>query len=164
MTVIETRTDEADLSLTLVAEFDATPDRVWQVWSDPRQLERWWGPPGYPATFTQHDFVPGGQSRYHMTGPDGETPRGWWRIDSLEPPTRIEFANGLAGADGEPVPDLEPMPGVVTFEDLDGRTRMTAVTRFVDVQQMEMMLGMGMREGMALAVGQIDGLLSPVPA
>jgi uncharacterized protein YndB with AHSA1/START domain len=105
------------LTLTLVAEFDATPGDVWDVWEDPRKLERWWGPPTYPATFTRHDFVVGGESRYFMTGPAGETPRGWWRIDAIDKPRRLEFANGLAGDDGEPAPGVEPMSGYVSFED-----------------------------------------------
>jgi len=159
MTVISTVKDVDELSLTLVAEFDASPDRVWSVWEDPRKLERWWGPPSFPATFTRHDFVVGGESRYFMTGPDGEKPRGWWRIDAIDKPRRLEFANGLAGDDGEPVPGVEPMPGYVTFEPVGGRTRMTAVTQFVDAEQMEKMLGMGMQEGMVQAIGQIDDLL-----
>ncbi len=161
MTVVSSTTDAATLSLTLVAEFDASPDRVWEVWEDARKLERWWGPPTYPATFTRHDFVVGGESRYHMTGPAGEKPRGWWRIDAIDKPRRLEFANGLAGDDGEPVPGIEPMAGFVTFEGIDGGTRMTAVTHFVDVEQMKKMLGMGMQEGMAGAIGQIDNLLAP---
>jgi uncharacterized protein YndB with AHSA1/START domain len=159
MTVISSTTDVVTLTLTLVAEFDASPERVWDVWADPRKLERWWGPPTFPATFTRHDFVVGGESRYYMTGPGGEKPRGWWRIDALDKPHRIEFANGLAGDDGEPVPGVEPMPAIVTLQVVDGRTRMTAVTNFVDVSQMEKMLGMGMQEGMAAAIGQIDALL-----
>jgi len=161
VTVVSTTKDVDALSLTLVAEFDAPPARVWSVWEDPRKLERWWGPPTFPATFTRHDFVVGGESRYYMTGPDGERPRGWWRIDSIDKPRRLEFANGLAGDDGEPMPGVEPMPGYVTFEQVGDRTRMTAVTRFVDAAQMEKMLGMGMQEGMVLAIGQIDDLLLP---
>lgn len=161
MTVISTTKDPATLTLTLVADFDASPDRVWEVWEDPRKLERWWGPPTYPATFTRHDFVVGGESRYFMTGPAGETPRGWWRIDAIEKPHRLEFANGLAGDDGEPVAGVDPMPGYVTFEAVDGGTRMTAVTCFVSVEQMETMLGMGMQEGMTQAIGQIDALVAP---
>jgi len=160
MTVISTDKDVDNLSLTLVADFDAVPDRVWEVWEDARKLERWWGPPIFPATFTRHDFVVGGESRYFMTGPAGETPRGWWRIDAIDKPRRLEFANGLAGEDGEPVPGVEPMSGYVTFEAIDGGTRMTAVTQFVDTAQMETMLGMGMQEGMTQAIGQIDALLS----
>ena len=72
MTVISTTKDPENLTLTLVAEFDSTPERVWSVWEDPRKLEQWWGPPGWPATFTRHDFVVGGESRYHLTGPAGE--------------------------------------------------------------------------------------------
>ena len=161
MTVITTTKDPDALTLTVVAEFDADPARVWEVWEDPRQLERWWGPPTFPATFTRHDFVVGGESRYFMTGPAGETPRGWWRVEALDKPNRLEFANGLAGDDGEPAPGVEPMPSYVIFEAVDGGTRMTAVTQFVSVDQMQTMLGMGMPEGMSAAMGQIDALLSP---
>ncbi len=162
MTVITTEKDVEALALTIVAEFDADRERVWEVWEDPRKLERWWGPPTFPATFTRHEFVVGGQSRYHMTGPQGEVPRGWWRIDALEKPSRIDFANGLAGDDGEPMPGGEPMPSYVTFEAIDAGTRMTVVTGFAGVEQMERMLAMGMQEGMSQAIGQIDALLHPV--
>jgi uncharacterized protein YndB with AHSA1/START domain len=161
MTVITSAKDVERLTLTLVAEFEATPDRVWEVWEDPRKLEQWWGPPTFPATFTRHDFVVGGESRYFMTGPAGETSRGWWRIDTIDKPYRLDFANGLAGDDGEPDPDLEPMSGYVTFEATDGGTRMTAVTQFIDAAQMQTMLDMGMQDGMTQAIEQIDGLLSP---
>jgi uncharacterized protein YndB with AHSA1/START domain len=164
MTVISTQKDAENLTLTVVAEFDATPEHVWEVWEDPRKLEQWWGPPTFPATFTRHEFVVGGQSRYLMTGPEGETPRGWWRIDAIDRPRRLDFANGLAGNDGEPVPGVEPTSAYMTLEAVGDRTRMTAVTNFVDVEQMEMMLDMGMEEGMAQAIGQIDGLLSPSPS
>ena len=162
MTVISTNKDPETLILALVAEFDSTPERVWTVWEDPRKLEQWWGPPTYPATFTRHDFVPGGESRYFMTGPGGETPRGWWRIDVIDKPHRLEFANGLADEDSEPAPGIEPMTGYVMFEQLEAGTRMTAVTKFVDAAQMETMLGMGMQEGMTQAIGQIDALLLSV--
>jgi uncharacterized protein YndB with AHSA1/START domain len=164
MTLISSTKDADSLTLTVVAEFDAEPDRVWQVWEDPRQLERWWGPPTFPATFTRHEFSVGGESRYFMTGPSGETPRGWWRIDAIDRPHSLEFANGLAGDDGEPAPGIEPMAGYVTFDALEGRTRMTVLTRFVDAEQMQAMLEKGMQEGMNQALGQIDAVLSPAPA
>ncbi len=160
MTVISSDKDVDTLTLTIVAEFDANPEHVWEVWEDPRKLERWWGPPTFPATFTRHDFVVGGESRYFMTGPAGENPKGWWRIDLIDRPRRLEFANGLAGDDGEPVPDVEPLSGSMTLEVVESRTRMTCVTRFADVAQMETMLDMGMQEGMTQAIGQIDSLLS----
>ena len=160
MTVITTTKDPEKLTLTIVAEFAATPERLWAVWEDPRKLERWWGPPTFPATFTRHDFVLGGESRYHMTGPTGEVHRGYWRIQGIDRPVQIEFANGLAGDDGEPMPEMPPAIGYAIFEAIDGGTRMTAVTQFLDVAQMEMMIAMGMSEGMTQAIGQIDGLLA----
>lgn len=159
MAGIKTHKDAENLTLTVVAEFDSTPERLWDVWEYARQLERWWGPPMYPATFTRHEFVVGGESRYFMTGPDGDKPHGWWRIEALDKPHRIEFANGLAGDDGEPMPGVDPMQAHVTIEHVDGGARMTVVSRFVDTEQMERMLGMGMEEGMALAIGQIEAVL-----
>jgi uncharacterized protein YndB with AHSA1/START domain len=159
MTVTSTNKDATRLTMTVVAEFAASPEVVWEVWEDPRKLEQWWGPPTFPATFTRHDFVVGGESRYFMTGPNGETPRGWWRIDAIDRTRRVDFANGLAGDDGEPVPAIEPMACSVLFEATDHGTRMTVVTHFVDEAQMEKMLNMRMQEGMVGAVGQIEGLL-----
>jgi uncharacterized protein YndB with AHSA1/START domain len=160
MTVISTNKDPEHLTLTIVAEFDATPERVWSVWEDPRKLEQWWGPPTFPATFTRHDFVVGGESRYYMTGPNGEVHRGYWQMQAIDKPIRIEFANGFAGDDGEPMPDVPPGTGLAIFEAIGAGTRMTAITQFLDLAQMELMIGMGMAEGMTLAIGQIDRLLT----
>ena len=159
MTVIETLTNNSALTLTVTADFAASPDRVWEVWENPRQLERWWGPPTWPATFTRHDFVVGGESRYFMTGPEGEKSRGYWRMKVIDEPRRLEFANGLAGDDGEPMDDVPPMGAFITLESFDGGTRMTVLSTFDDEVQMKAMLDRGMSEGMRQAVGQIDGLL-----
>jgi uncharacterized protein YndB with AHSA1/START domain len=159
MTVISTVTDPKALKLTVVAEFAAEPEQVWGVWENPRLLERWWGPPTYPATFTRHDFAVGGESRYYMTGPEGDTSHGYWRMNVIDEPKRLEFANGLAGDDGEPMLDVEPMGAYVTIEPIDGGTRMTALSTFVDEALMKKMLDMGMAEGMTQAVSQIDVLL-----
>jgi uncharacterized protein YndB with AHSA1/START domain len=163
MTRITTSTNADDLSMTLVAEFAAAPERLWKLWEDPRQLERWYGPQPYPATFTRYEFEPGGQCRYTMTGPENFLHYGWWRIDALDAPRRIEFVNGLAGTDGEPVPGLEPVAGVVTFEPIATGTRMTVRCQFADAGAMDE-LAMGMQEGMSVAIGQIDALLEPVHA
>jgi uncharacterized protein YndB with AHSA1/START domain len=162
MTVISSTKDPVAMTLVVVSQFDATPEQVWALWEDARKLERWWGPPAFPATFARHEFFVDGQSRYFMTGPNGEQPHGWWRIRSIDKPHRIEFDNGLAGDDGEPVPGVEPMPSSVSFEAVDGGTRMTSKTNFTDVEQMEKMIAMGMQEGTEQAVGQIDDLLASV--
>lgn len=164
MTVVSTHKDPQALTLTFVAEFDASVERVWQVWEDPRLLERWWGPPTWPATFDRHEFVPGGRSNYYMTGPAGEKSRGWWVITSIERPRRLEFDDGFADENGEPVGDMGATHGVVTLEPSEAGTRMTAVTTFESLDQLEKMSAMGMEEGMREALGQIDALLAEVRA
>jgi uncharacterized protein YndB with AHSA1/START domain len=89
MTVTAVREDPEKLTMTLDAAFDAPPERVWQVWADPRQLERWWGPPTYPATVTAHDLRSGGRVEYHMTGPEGDQSRGYWEILEADAPRRL---------------------------------------------------------------------------
>jgi uncharacterized protein YndB with AHSA1/START domain len=164
VTLITSSTNAEDLSMTMVAEFDAGPERLWTLWEDPRQLERWWGLPNFPVTFTRYEFKPGGQCRYVMTGPEDFKHHGWWRIDSIDGPHRLEFSVGPSGADGEPIPEAASMSGVVTFEPIGARTRMTVVTQFADTEQMEQMIGGGMEEGMRQQLGQIDALLEPVGA
>ena len=165
MPVIDVKKDPEALTLTLVAEFDASVDRVWQIWEDPRQLERWWGPPAYPATFARHEFHVGGRSSYSMTGPEGEKYHGWWSIEAVEQPHRLEFIDGFADENGEPTDFAKPTRGVVTLEDIgDGRTRMTSVNHFPDTETLQQLSEMGMEEGTREAAGQIDALLASQPA
>ncbi|GAB3533283.1 SRPBCC domain-containing protein [Arthrobacter tecti] len=161
MAVISTEKDIEALSLTLVAEFDAGVERVWQVWEDPRQLERWWGPPTWPATFEKHELRPGGSASYYMTGPDGEKSRGWWEFTTVEAPHRLEFDDGFANEDGSKAEEMGETHAVVTLEELDaGRTRMTVASRFESADQLQQMVDMGMEEGMREAMGQIDVILA----
>jgi uncharacterized protein YndB with AHSA1/START domain len=160
MTVTNVQKDLEALTMTITAEFNVSPERVWQLWEDPRQLERWWGPPTYPATVTAHDLTPGGSVSYHMTGPDGDQPHGWWRIVRADAPHRLEFENGLADANGAPNPDVPSMVVRVAISELpDGVTRMAVQSVFPTLAAMEMFTSMGMQEGMKGAMSQIDGLL-----
>jgi uncharacterized protein YndB with AHSA1/START domain len=161
MTVTAVQTDAQAHTMTLTAEFDASPERVWQLWADPRQLERWWGPPTYPATFTRHDLTPGSRVEYHMTGPEGDQPKGYWKVVEVDAPRRLVFRDGFANADGSPNTDLPESEGRVTIEPIDaGRSRMTIESVFANPEAMEQVLAMGMEEGLKQAVGQIDAILS----
>ena len=164
MTVTAVRKDPAALTLSIATELEATPERVWQLWADPRQLERWWGPPTYPATFTEHDLSPGSHVSYHMTGPEGDQPHGWWEIREAHPPRSIVFRDGFAHADGRPNLDMPGPTAHVTIVDIGGgRTRMSIDSVFPDAEAMEQNLAMGMEEGLTQAVGQIDAILAEAP-
>jgi len=163
MPVTQVEKDPDKLTMTIHAEFAAAPDRIWQMWEDPRLLERWWGPPTHPATFEQHDLSPGGGMKYFMTGPEGEKFRGWWRVISVEPGSNIEIEDGFADQDGNPDPSMSSMTTKVSIERSDEdpeTTRMTIETSFQTLEAMEQVLEMGAEEGMSLALGQIDEMLA----
>ena len=165
MTVTNVHRDPQKLTLAITAEFDATPARVWQLWADPRLLERWWGPPMYPATMTAHDLRAGGRVEYHMTGPTGDQPRGLWEVVEVDPPRSLVFRDLFAGEDGQPSPDLPSTTATVKIEQIaNGKTRMSIQSQFQTQEAMEQVLAMGMEEGLTAAVGQIDAILAESPA
>lgn len=161
MSVTKISTNPEAMSMTVVSRFEAPVGRVWQVWEDPRLLERWWGPPTYPATVIDHDLTPGGSVTYFMTGPEGDRPRGWWRVQAVEPPHLLEFEDGFADEAGEPNPELPTMNVRVTLDEVaQGVTEMIIETRFPSRQAMDQVLAMGMEEGIRSALEQIDALLA----
>jgi uncharacterized protein YndB with AHSA1/START domain len=159
MSITSLDTDYDNLTITLIADFDAPIDRVWDLWSDPRKLERWWGPPAYPATFEKHDLTPGGEATYFMTGPEGAM-WGAWRIRAVDPPTSLEFMNAFADTDGTPVADKPVFTVRVRLTERDGGTRMEMHLRFESREEMERMVHMGTVDGLQQAAGQIDALLA----
>jgi uncharacterized protein YndB with AHSA1/START domain len=160
MSVISVDKDFDSLTLTLVAEFDAPIERVWQLWADPRQLERWWGPPSHPATVERHDLTPGGDVAYFMTAPEGEKHRGWWRVTSVDPPKSLEFTDGFADQDGTPVAEMPTTTVQVQLSERDGGTRMVLRSVFDSRDHMEQVVNMGAPEVLRESVGQMDALLS----
>jgi uncharacterized protein YndB with AHSA1/START domain len=160
MSVVRVEKDYESLSLTMVAEFDAPIERVWQLWADPRELERWWGPPGWPATFEKHDLAVGGEVTYYMTGPEGERSGGWWRVTAVDPPRSLEFTDGWANADGTPNPDAPNSAGRVKLAEHEGGTRMELRFVFESREHMESLERMGAFEAFPQCVGQMDTVLS----
>jgi uncharacterized protein YndB with AHSA1/START domain len=159
MPVTDVHKDPDALTMTITAQFDADAERVWEAWADPRKLERWWGPPSFPATFVDHDLTPGGRAAYFMTGPEGEKHHGWWRIEQVEPPRRLRFEDGFADAEGNPNEEMPTTIATVTIAEANGSTTMTIETKFASREGMEQMIEMGMEQGMSEALAQIDTLL-----
>ncbi len=160
MSVTDVQLDHQANTLTITADFGAAVARVWELWDDPRLLERWWGPPTYPATFVDHDLTPGGFMSYFMTGPQGDRSCGWWRILALDAPHGIEFESGFADDSGQPNPEMPSMRIRVSINELAaGGTRMIVETTFPSSEAMAQIVSMGMEEGMSSAIDQIDELL-----
>ena len=158
ITSVDTNLDAR--TMTVIAEYDAPVERVWQLYADPRQLERFWGPPTWPATVVDHDLRPGGRVTYFMTGPDGEKSAGYWDVLEVDPPRRFVVDDGFADDTGQPNTDIPTARMELTLaERAGGGTTMTVVSTFASTDAMAQLVEMGMEEGMTLAMGQIDGIL-----
>ncbi|MEP6480607.1 MAG: SRPBCC family protein [Rhodoglobus sp.] len=152
------------LTLTIVADFAAPVSRLWSAYTDPRQIERFWGPPTYPATFLRHDAVPGGRSIYLMTGPEGDKHYGCWDWTSVNAPRSFEVADSFADENGAPNSDLPTTHMAFAFDAAGDGSRLTTIARFDSAENLEQQIEMGMLEGTREAMSQIDAVLADLAA
>jgi uncharacterized protein YndB with AHSA1/START domain len=151
--------DAAKLTLTVVGDYPVPQQRLWDAFADPRQLERFWGPPTMPATFTHHDLTVGGRAEYFLTGPKGEKWSGSWTFTAVDPISSFE------AQDGEDNAEDDNMPSSMTFafEGTPTGSRLTCVTTFSSIEAMEQTIP-GMEEGLRAAMPQLDNLLAELVA
>jgi uncharacterized protein YndB with AHSA1/START domain len=148
-------------TLIITAEFAAPVERIWEVYADPRQLEKVFGPPTYPATFVEHDLTPGGRAHYYMTSPEGEKYYGWWKVTAVDEPRSFAFEDGFASDDSfTPLEDMPVSHNVYAFEAIDTGTRATFTSTYDTAEGMQKVLDMGMVEGASSAINQIDALVA----
>ncbi|WP_309064894.1 SRPBCC family protein [Microbacterium sp.] len=159
MPVTDVTTDPENLTMTVVAEFDAPVERVWSAYSDPRQLERFWGPPGWPATFTSWDHTVGGRAYYSLTGPRGERSSASWEFLSIDAPHSFEVLDSFVDDDGKPLDGFAPMRMKLSFEPTATGTRMIGESHFVSLEALEQVVAMGVVEGTKMAMAQLDAVL-----
>jgi uncharacterized protein YndB with AHSA1/START domain len=160
MPVTSVEKDLDQLTITIVAEFAAPLRRLWDAYTDPRQIERFWGPPTYPATFFRHDAVAGGRSVYAMTGPEGEVSYGCWDWTATDAPRSFEVIDRFSDEAGVPNTDLPATRMDFSFEETSTGSRQRTTAHFDSVEQMQQLLEMGMLEGTREAMAQIDQVLA----
>ncbi|WP_106815773.1 SRPBCC family protein [Microbacterium timonense] len=159
MPVTDVTTDPEALTMTLTAEFAAPVERLWDAFTNPRQLERFWGPPGWPATFTTFDFAPGGRAVYGMTSPRGEKSYGSWEFLSIDPQRGFELIDAFADETGTPIAEMPESRMVFSFEQTEDGSRLRNVTHFSSAEALEQVVAMGAVEGATMAVNQLDAVL-----
>lgn len=160
MPVTDISHDLDGLTVTITAEFAAPVERIWDIYADPRQLEKVWGPPEYPATVVDHDLTPGGRVTYYMTGPEGDRHYGYWHVLTIEEPSSFSYEDGFADENFAPNPDLPTSTCVSTFTEHGGTTQAVYVTSYASRDGLQTVLDMGVEEGSRTAIDQIDGLVA----
>jgi uncharacterized protein YndB with AHSA1/START domain len=165
MTVTSVEKDPDSLTMTITVDLDATVERAWQLWANPRQFEQWWGPPGYPATVVDHDLRPAGRITFFVTGPEGERHDSTWEVIAADPPRYLELRDADVDDAGRPNDGNAMTAMAITIEDRDGGSAVMAIrTHFDSLAGMEQILAMGAEDGMHMVVSQIEAVLAGAPA
>ena len=138
-TIVERKSDR---ELVVTRTFDAPARLLFEAYSKPKHLLKWFGPVGWPLTLCEVDFRVGGRFRFAMTGPGGQqdTPFGG-TYRQIVPNHRIVFDNAFE------TPGSPQMVMTVTFDEKDGRTTLTLHTLFASAAMKEEYLGLGFEEG-----------------
>jgi uncharacterized protein YndB with AHSA1/START domain len=123
--------------------FDAPRELVWKAFMDPTLIPRWWGPLGTTATVVEMDVRVGGTWRYVSSAPDREDVAFFGEYLEIDPPKRFTWTflfdvEGMGAQGG---------PETFTFEDVDGRTKVTSVGHMGSVEALEGAVATGMVKG-----------------
>ena len=122
--------------------FDAPRELVWKVWTNPDLIPKWWGPKTLVTTVDEMDLRPGGRWRFLQRDPNGMEYAFNGVYREIVPPERI-----VATFNFEPIGPGHELVEVVTFEEQDGKTKMTSKALYNTIEDLEGMLKSGMEEG-----------------
>ena len=144
----------ADREFTLTRLLAASPERVFAAWTDPRHLDRWWGPRGFTTTTETFDLRPGGAWILVMRGPDGQEYPNHITFTEIQAPLRLCYAHG-AGAD-----DPQAFQVTIDFSAEAGGTRITLRALFSSAEILRQMRKAGAVEAGQSTVDQFEELLA----
>ena len=142
---------EIEREITLTRVIDAPAALLFEAYSRPEHIMRWFGPVGWPVTLAEIDFRVGGTLKFAMTGPSGvqNEPFGGTYLE-IVPDRKIVYDNGF---------NFEKMMVVtVTFDEVDGKTRLTLRTMFASDEIAKMHIGGGFEEGTNSGLDQLEAL------
>jgi len=165
MPVTNVEKDLDALTMTITADFPVPVERLWRAYVDPRQIERFWGPTTYPATFVRHDVRVGGESHYVMHGPDGDVSAGYWHFLAVDEGRSFTVRDGFATDEGgTPNAEMPDMQMDFVFSSTDEGSRVVMTTLFGSLEELENLISLGMEEGTLSAMSQIDDVLADLAA
>ena len=150
---------EAERSVFITRVYDAPARLVFEAWSKPEHMMKWFGPKGWPLTLCEMDFRVGGRYRFAMTGPSGEqnTPFGGEYLE-IVPDRKIVFDNGFE------LPGAGRMVMTITFDEKGGRTTLTFHTLFESVAMKTEHVDMGFMQGTSSGLDQLADVVAGLKA
>src|SRR5205823_9575981 len=133
--------------------FDAPRELVFKAHTDPQIIPQWWGPRSLTTTVEALEVRPGGLWRFVHHDAAGNEYAFHGVYHAVAPPERLVYTFEFEGAPGHVV--LE----TVTFEDVQGKTKLTDVSVFQTVEDRDGMLRSGMEEGATESMDRLAELL-----
>lgn len=147
-------------TITVEHECNALREKVWEAWTDPAKLEKWWGPKTWPATSKSMDFREGGHWHYYMTGPDGTKAWGWVDYETIDPPNGFTAWDSFCDENGNKNPEFASTHWQVEFRENGEKTKIIVILTFATQADMEKIIEMGFEEGFIDALDNLDQLLA----
>jgi uncharacterized protein YndB with AHSA1/START domain len=140
-------------TITITRILNAPPALVWEAWTEPRHIARWYG--NGTSKIVEHDFRVGGRWRYEDTDAEGNVWAFAGKFVEIAPTHRLVNTFGVVGMfDGSELTETH------SFADMgDGRTRYTSVSVFDTMEQRDGMLASGMEDGADISMDLLDALL-----
>jgi uncharacterized protein YndB with AHSA1/START domain len=152
--------DNGKQELVLQRVFDAPRELVFNAWTDPEQVVKWWGPKGWTTTNTRMEVRPGGLWHFCMRS-DADGMEAWSKLVYREivPPERLVSVVSFSDAEGNAAPGMPELEVTVEFAEQDGRTHMTYRTLFESEEQLRELTAMGMVVGFRESWEKLDAVL-----
>lgn len=149
----------AERTHVITRRYEAPARLLFEAWSKPEHLMKWFGPKGWPVTMCEVDFRRGGRFRMAMTGSSGvqNTPFGGQYLEIVSN-RKIVYDNGFEQ------PGAEKMVVTVTFDEAGGSTILTVSTVFASIAMKNEHLGMGFEKGINSGLDQLGDLISRLHA
>jgi uncharacterized protein YndB with AHSA1/START domain len=140
----------ADREDVITRVFDVPARFLFEAWSKPEHMRKWYGPKGWPLTLCEMDFRKGGRLRFQMTGPGGrQSPPFGGAYLEIVPNRKIVYDNAFE------TPGAEKMIVTVTFDENGGETTLTIHTLFASVAMRNEYVGAGFAQGYNSALDQL---------
>lgn len=151
--------DKATNTINIKREFAANRSTVWDCYTKSEFLDQWWMPSPWKSKTKSMDFREGGRWHYAAVGPNGEE---HWSIASyvkIEPKELFIANDAFGDADGNINPQLPQSIWKMNFSDLDENTLVHGIMEFPDLAQLEQTIAMGFKEGLEMAMQNLDLML-----
>ncbi|MFD0941348.1 SRPBCC family protein [Pedobacter boryungensis] len=152
--------DKQNNTINIKREFAADRSIVWDYYTKSELLDQWWMPSPWKSRTKSMDFREGGKWHYAAVGPNGEE---HWSITSylkIEPQHLFIANDAFGDADGNINPQMPQSKWTMNFSDMEKNTLVHGIMEFSDFAQLEQTIAMGFKDGLTMAMKNLDAILA----